>query len=69
MEKVQYGGPKFMTIFSEPRCYTYDAKCLKLMHDVTNKQRQFSFFTARTMIYYIFILFRDAKYDNNNNND
>ena len=36
-EKVQYSGPRFMTIFSQHHCYTYDAKSLNsIMTSQTN---------------------------------
>ena len=35
MEKVQYSGPRFMTIFNKPHCQAYDVKCLKCNYDVT----------------------------------
>ena len=52
-EKLQYSGPKFMTIFSEPRCLACDVKCLKSMYDVTNKGRRISFH-GKTLLYLLF---------------
>ena len=36
MEKVQFSGPRFITIFNEPLCMAHDVKVLEINYDVTN---------------------------------
>ena len=52
-EKVQYSGPKFMTLCSEPFCHAYDVISLNSMNDVTKDDNSFHF-QDKTLFFFLY---------------
>ena len=53
MEKVQYSGPKFITLFSEHFGHAYDVISLNSMNDITKIDRSFHFQDKALFLFFI----------------